>query len=82
MHNFNHYNYTLYFLICQQFFMHLQHKKMQTKKGRPFWSTFLNLLVSNVLSVNFCHVSDKFKNFVRVTDFVVVPRYNFNECIS
>ena len=28
------------------------------------------------------HVSDQVKNFVRVTDFVVIPRYNFNESIS
>jgi len=27
-------------------------------------------------------VSDQVKNFVRVADFVVIPRYNFNECIS
>ena len=27
-------------------------------------------------------MSDQVKNFVRVTDFVVIPRYNFNESIS
>ena len=27
-------------------------------------------------------MSDQVKNFVRVADFVVIPRYNFNECIS
>ena len=27
-------------------------------------------------------MSDQVKNFVRVTDFVVIPRYNFNESIE
>ena len=36
----------------------------------------------NGLAVNFFHVSDQIENFVRVTDFVVVPRDNFNEVVS
>ena len=39
------------------------------------------LEVINGLTVNFLHVSDKFENLVRVTDFVIVPRDNLNECV-
>ena len=38
------------------------------------------LLFSNcILAVNRCHVSDQVKNLVRITDFVVVPRYNLTK---
>ena len=40
-------------------------------------------LFSNcILAVNWCHVSNQVKNLVRITDFVIIPRYNLNESIS
>ena len=36
----------------------------------------------NELAVNLGHVSDEFEHLVRVTDFVVVPRYNLNEGVG
>lgn len=36
----------------------------------------------NELAVNLGHVSDEFEYLVRVTDFVVVPRYNLNEGVG
>ena len=34
------------------------------------------------LTVNLLHVSDELEHLVRVTDLVVIPRYNLNLCIS
>ena len=38
--------------------------------------------VNGLLTVNFLHVSDKVEHFVRVADFVVVPRNNLNEFVG
>lgn len=37
---------------------------------------------SNRLSVYFSHVSDQIENFIRVTDFIVIPRNNFYKCVG
>ena len=34
------------------------------------------------LTVNLLHVCDELENLVRVTDLVVIPRYNLYECIG
>ena len=34
------------------------------------------------LTVNLLHVSDELEHLVRVTDLVVIPRYNLYECIG
>ena len=50
--------------------------------GRLFMVFFFFFIGEIELSVNFCHVGNQIEYFVRITDFVVIPRNDFYECVG
>ena len=71
------------FLLSQNFRLNSLAHSATKKRGCPKKGILIKFLkLINELSVNLSHMSDKVENLVRVTNLVVIPRYNLNECIG